>query len=259
MSSSTPLRDHFTLTYFSLRLGIALLGALLPAALLAAALFLEGGDLRGSMSAYYHSPMRDVFVGSLVAIGACLYLYKGFSEAENRALNAAGLLVVGVAYLPTSEEGGPRDLVSTLHGVFAVVFFLCIAYVCLFRAADTLSLIRDTARADRRRALYKGLGGAMIILPAFAVVLSLAFPDGGFADTTTFWVEALAVWVFAAYWVAKSNELRKTDAERLAAQGKLTETEAPSLPAGGRLVQTAVEDAEPVEVRTLAPGASPVG
>jgi hypothetical protein len=35
----------------------------------------------------------------------------------------------------------------TLHGTFAVLFFLCIAYVSVFRAADTLEGVRPEHRA----------------------------------------------------------------------------------------------------------------
>ena len=59
--------------------------------------------LAGSMSEYYWAaagdvvPARNVFVGGLFAVSACLWLYKGFSPRENVALNLAGLFAVGVA------------------------------------------------------------------------------------------------------------------------------------------------------------------
>jgi hypothetical protein len=65
------LQDHMLGTYHSLRLGIFFAGLALPFAL-----WLIGGwrgvGLQGSMSAYYWTPMRDVFVGVLVAVGFLL-------------------------------------------------------------------------------------------------------------------------------------------------------------------------------------------
>lgn len=236
-----PLQRHMAGTYFALRVGIAIIGAALPVVLWLGGLLGEGDPLRGSMSAYYHSGMRDVFVGALIAIGAFLYLYKGFSTAENVALNVAGIMAVGVALFPTADVGAPRGTVSTLHGVFAVVFFAAIAYVALTRATDTLSLIRDTDKAESLRRVYRTLGVLMIASPAIAVVLSFTLRPGAPWGSIVFFVEAAGVWVFAAYWLAKSLEVRETDAERLAVEGKLAQASSPGRAAGpGRLLRTAV-------------------
>ncbi len=62
--SSEKLRRHFESTYLSLRIGIAAIGAALPVALWVGALLLDGSSLQNSMSAYYYTGMRDVFVGA---------------------------------------------------------------------------------------------------------------------------------------------------------------------------------------------------
>src|SRR6185436_10938812 len=96
------LSDHMTQTYVNLRVGIGVTGAALPL------LLWIGGRLSGlpgllqTMSDYYYSGMRDIFVGALVFTGVGLYLYKGFSTKENWALNLAGFLAVGVAMFPTA-------------------------------------------------------------------------------------------------------------------------------------------------------------
>ena len=78
------LWKHFSDTYFSLRLGLAVLAFAFPFVLYGLGKFL-GLDLQPSMSAYFWAataeqcasfPMRTIFVGFLVAIGAGLYLYK---------------------------------------------------------------------------------------------------------------------------------------------------------------------------------------
>jgi hypothetical protein len=235
-----PLQRHMAGTYFALRVGIATIGAALPIVLWLGGLLGEGESLLGSMSAYYYSGMRDVFVGALIAIGVFLYLYKGFSPAENVALNVAGIMAVGVALFPTADTGGPRGTTATLHGVFATVFFVAIAYVALTRASDTLSLVRDTERAESLRRVYRTLGILMIASPVMAVVLSFVLSGGSPWRSIIFFVEAAGVWVFAAYWLAKSLELRETDAEGLAVEGKLAQA-APGRAAGpGRLVRTAI-------------------
>src|SRR5690349_17076820 len=72
------LRKHITGTYTWLRYGIVAIAFLLPWVLWGVGQVLFNQSLLGSMSAYYRSPMRDVFVGGLWSIGAFLILYKGY-------------------------------------------------------------------------------------------------------------------------------------------------------------------------------------
>jgi hypothetical protein len=220
-SSAPRLQDHMIGTYRSMRLGIAWIGIGLPLTLLIGGMWIDGGGLRGSMSAYYYSPsMRNIFVGALITIGVFLYLYKGFSTRENVALNAAGLFAVVVALLPTSPEVGPAASTAIYHRTMAVLFFLCIAYVAIACAGDTLSLIRDTNRASALQRQYRVLGALMIASPATVVAINLAGVDSATLHPT-FWIEASGVWVFSAYWFVKSNELSQTNADELAAEGRL--------------------------------------
>lgn len=233
------LQAHITRTYHNLRYGIGITGLALPVLLWIGGAVIDHKPLRSSMSAYYYTSMGDVFVGSLVAIGLFLYLYKGFSTVENWALNVAGALAVGIAMIPTAREESTvlaaKDHL-TLHTTLAVAFFLVIAFVCIVCADDTLSLIRDTKIAERLRTVYRLLGIGMIVSPLLAVVVTLVLHS----TSRTFFLEAFAIWLFGAYWLVKSRELQQTGAEQLALDGKLqaaprtVHKEAP-----GRLVQIA--------------------
>lgn len=253
-ADADDLQKHISGTYFSLRLGIGVLAVALPLALWLGGRFVDHEALRCSMSAYYYSPaMRDKFVGLLFAIGLFLYLYKGFSRQENWALNVAGALAIGIALVPTGADcEGAKG--TTLHDIFAILFFVAIGYVAVFRAADTLSLIRDTRKAGRLRALYRGLGILMVASPLVAVVLAQSLQPGSPKRSLVFFVETVAVLTFAAYWLVKSRELSATDAEKLALERKLKP--ASPLPAGvegapGDLVQIAADDATPPLDSTL--------
>lgn len=242
---ASTLQEHMIGTYLNLRVGIGIIGAALPAVLWLGGWLLDHEALRSSMSAYYYSPtMRDKFVGALVAIGVFLYLYKGFSTRENWALNLAGALAVGVALVPTSP---PQDALThsagaavTAHGIFGVLFFLCIAYVCVFRASDTLSLFKDPREARGFATAYRSLGLGMFVSPFVAVVLSFFLEPGAHARTFQFFAEALSVWIFATYWLLKSAELKATGAERVALEGKLQARSSPEVPGStpGLLVRT---------------------
>lgn len=231
------LQLHVTSTYASLRTGIGVIGIALPVALWLGGRIGDGEPLRSSISAYYYSPtMGDVFVGALVTVGVFLYLYKGFGQAEDWSLNLAGLFAVGVALVPTGPPDAP-DRAFTWHGAFAVSFFVCIAYVCIFRASDTLSLIRDTSKARALERVYRLLGAGMIAAPLGAFLLGRLIRGEGGPNIAIFLVEATGVWVFGTYWLIKSRELARTDAARLALEGKLRRVRATRPSQLGRLVQ----------------------
>jgi hypothetical protein len=202
------------------------------------------------MSAYYHTSWRDVFVGALCAVGVALYLYKGFSRAENLSLNAAGVLAVCVALIPT-RSGDEWALINYIHVVSAVLFFLCLAYVSLFSASDTLSLIRDTSRAERLQGLYRTLGIAMVASPAVALAVAWLFRSPTGNTSNVFFLEAFGAWAFGGYWLAKSCELKQTSADRAAAEGILRAiSDIPGKrPVPGKLVQIAPLDESVDELR----------
>ena len=59
------------------------------------------GCFQTSISAYYYTPVRAVFVGSLVALGVCLICLRGSTDIEDLLLNVAGMLAPLVAFVPT--------------------------------------------------------------------------------------------------------------------------------------------------------------
>jgi uncharacterized membrane protein len=239
------LSKHMLATYQTLRVVLFIIALLFPWVLwIGGAISQDHLELQGSMSAYYHANeasdrefaerqaarreqrerkdvqldsgrgvMRNWFVGGLFAISALLAVYKGFRPAEDLALNLAGVFAALVALLPMAwdEPGLP------LHGIFAIGFFLCIAYVCIFCASATLPLVKEGRRAVYRR-LYKLLGYAMVASPVSACILTWVL---GFRSSYLFFAEACGVYAFAAYWLVKTIEIRETNADRWAASGEL--------------------------------------
>lgn len=56
-----------------------------------------------SLSAYYYTPVRPVFVGALLIIGFAMIAMWGNTFIEDAALNLAGLLLMVVALVPTLD------------------------------------------------------------------------------------------------------------------------------------------------------------
>ena len=64
----------------------------------------ESGCYQGSISAYFYTPARPVFVAGMVAIGVMLIVLKGNTILEDVLLDVAGMLAPIVALVPTGFE-----------------------------------------------------------------------------------------------------------------------------------------------------------
>ncbi len=183
-----------------------------PVALALGGWFVADLAYQPSLSDYYYTRMGDVFVGMLIAIGASLTVYAGYSRQEDWVLNLAGVLAVAVALIPPFRELPPCQnclplLTSSFwHGAAALGFFAAIGWVCIFRARDTLELIPNKLVVRRYKQFYGLIGALMIAAPVGALILSAVLDAG----RMVFWAEAFAVWVFAAYWLTKTYELRRS-------------------------------------------------
>jgi hypothetical protein len=101
-SASSPSQDAIK-TYRYLRIGIVAVVVLLAASI--GYERLQVSCWQTSISAYYYTPVRAVFVGGLVAIGVSLIVIKGSTIAEDTFLNVAGMLAPVVAFVPTANPG----------------------------------------------------------------------------------------------------------------------------------------------------------
>src|SRR5215469_12628614 len=62
-----------------------------------------GNQLPDSLSGYYYSHMRNVFVGGMCAAGVFLLFYRGNDRLERRLTDAAGAFAIAIALFPTSH------------------------------------------------------------------------------------------------------------------------------------------------------------
>ena len=94
-----PPRDMTLLmTYRFLRIGLVL--AVVALAVSVVWEIGRTGCVRGSISAYFYSPVRTIFVGSLLAIGLALIVLQGEGDTEEFSLNLAGMFAPMVAIIP---------------------------------------------------------------------------------------------------------------------------------------------------------------
>ena len=104
MADDQPVPAVALRTYRFLRLTVIGVIALLAISIL---IEVERTDwcLKGSISAYFYSPVRSVFVGTLCAIGLVLIALWGKTAIEDSLFNLAGLLAPVVAFVPAKDDG----------------------------------------------------------------------------------------------------------------------------------------------------------
>lgn len=223
MNSDETVREHVLNTYTYLRLGMAGISIIFPLVLWWVGLIFDV-NFQASISSYYHTPMRDIFVGSLITIGSFLLFYQGITKKENFALNCAGILAVVVALTPTAFKKGVGQVkcetfttfpmrgiseatASYIHGTSATLFFIAIAYVCIFTSHGTLKYIVDPRRRKFYQKIYYFLGAGMIAFPIASVLLLHFLKE---TNSIAYFVELAAVWVFSAYWLVKTKEINES-------------------------------------------------
>jgi hypothetical protein len=209
------IRLLYLRSYLLMRTVIGLIGVALPLVLLLVdGLFLAGDMPRGSLSAYYHTGMRDIFVGSLCVVGVFLITYMAFHYNWDNVLSTvAGVAVLGVANFPTGGNSpltplqqrlGERN-VSTGHLVCAAIFILSLAVISfLFGRREGLRPDRNPEQQVRGRRLHYACGWAILGAVAYVLVTKWL---GQFDEHSLFYGETIAVLAFGASWLMKGLEL----------------------------------------------------
>lgn len=196
------------------RTAIGMLGAALPPALL---LWAFGAGVQSSISAYYYTPGRDWFVGTLWVIGVFLFFYQYQPRNPDLATSAysvirsgradaylgkfAGAAAVLVALLPTTPPAGLSQppIIGVAHGGAAFVTF---ASLSLF------PLLLFSQSSDKAR-VYKLCGWVMLTCIALIGVYQFS-PEplrGSLAPfRPVLLLEWVLVWVFAYSWFKKGRE-----------------------------------------------------
>jgi hypothetical protein len=227
-----------------LRKIVGWIGSLLPIVLILGGLLTVTASLPESMSGYYYTQMRDVFVGALCALGIFLVGYAGYDDLDRWVTNAAGLGAIGVAFLPTKPPvcaAGPRvcsafsvahlsttqQVVGDFHLCFAAVTFLALGVMALRFAKSettpggiaTVARIRHgvglakpsgdrlPARKRIRNVVYRICGITILSCVALAALSNVLPMPVSARLPLLFSFEALAVFAFGISWFVKGQTL----------------------------------------------------
>ena len=210
---------RYVRSYLVMRLLVGALGVALPFALvLVDGLAFDGDPFpRDSLSAYYYSGARELFVGTLSATGVFLFTYKVAERTLDNTLSiVAGIAVAFVAVFPTARPSDAvqltplqdllgETLVSAVHYVAAAVFIVSLGVISFFFG------VREGTRPPREgrrspsfwRLFHWGCAAAIGVALVWIAVTELV----GWPQRSLLYGEAAAAWAFGASWLAKGAEL----------------------------------------------------
>lgn len=217
-------QNELVISYLNLRKTIGILGILFPLVLGVGAFWMaDCQQLQQSISAYYHTGMRDVFVGIICAIALFLYTYKGYDIKDSIACKFAALCALGIAFFPTAiEKTGISQCTNfvempaymgKVHIACAALFFLTLAYISiwLFTESDQPKFAQSEQKR-KRTSVYKVCG--IIILTCISLialnwlVIEKIYP--AIAELKpVFWLETVALLAFGCSWVTKGQLILK--------------------------------------------------
>lgn len=192
-----------TYSYLALRKTIGWIGILLPFVLMLGSfvIFHENMTLF-TISLFYYSGMRDVFVGALCAIGLFMFFYRGYDRWDNRLGNLAGICALCTAWFPTAESG-PQDLCGKIHFTSAAILFTALAVFSLF--LFTRKDEDPTPGKIKRNRIYIICGlimlSCLIIILTYFIFFDIRYPESGLV----FWAETFALIAFGISWLTKGG------------------------------------------------------
>jgi hypothetical protein len=211
--------NSLVLSYLDLRKAVGVIGMALPFVLALGKIILTGPGIESSMSSYYYTIMRDVFVGSLCSIAVFLMSYRGYENIDSIAGKLAAAFAFGTALFPTSPDANAGILqtdIGRLHLFFAALFFLTLAFfaLVLFRKTDPSK--PPTTQKIKRNIVYTVCGFGILACILILVVLKF-FPNNStiFNLKPVFWLEALAIVFFGISWFVKGEAILKDNAGSL--------------------------------------------
>src|ERR1700740_374365 len=106
MNQQSSSESLLVLSYLELRKAVGIIGFALPFVLVFGRMLLQGPGIQSSISGYYYTDMRNVFVGSLCAIGVFLMSTRAYDRNDQLAGIMPCVFAVGVALFPTPPDAG---------------------------------------------------------------------------------------------------------------------------------------------------------
>ena len=227
-------KNQLIVSYMVLRRTVGWIGTLLPIVLLLGNALIFHASRPDSMSGYYYTGMRNIFVGSLCALGVFLVAYNGYDDVDRWITNVAGAGAIGVALFPTKPAvphlSAGQQAIGDIHVVCAAVTFIALGLMALRFATGgpvTPGLPGQPPPFARDNVVYR-ISGATILSCVLLAALSNLLPASVKAHWPLLFIfEALAVFAFGVSWFVKGRTIQAI----VARLPRFSATRLPELPA----------------------------
>ncbi len=213
MNQQSGPKDPLVLSYLGMRTAVGVIGCALPFVLAFGKMLLQGRGIEGSISYYYYTDMRGVFVGSLCAMGVFLGSTRGYDRRDEIAGRLACAFSIGVALFPTmpyTNVTSQEEVIGIVHLSCAGLLFLTLAYFCLALFTQSDPGKNPTAQKLQRNTVYRVCGYA--ILASILLIVVVVLPPVHalvWRLTPVFWLESTAVISFGVSWLTKGETILK--------------------------------------------------
>jgi hypothetical protein len=228
-AADDPWQARYLQGYLLLRIFIGVVALAMPVVLYLGSALLPGGSwsLRGALSDYYYSAMRDDFTCSLWVIGFFLFTYKAFERTlENLLTGVAGAMAILFAFFPTTpsstttpltplQQGLGEHAVDAVHFVSASTFGVLMAAICY--AFGSREALRPPAPGRHSPEFWRRFHhvcayvilGVAVLYGGFKIALHYGASFGGAIDDHALWfIEVVSFTTFAISWLCKGSELK---------------------------------------------------
>jgi hypothetical protein len=210
MNDESIDNERIVISYLVLRKAIGCLAMALPIILALGGMLLFQMGIQGSISDYYYTLMRGVFVGTMFSIGVFLFSYKGYEPKDDRYGDFACVFAVGLALLPTTpvDPSTVEKIIGGFHLGFAGAFFLTLAYFSIKLFTKTDETRPATNQKLKRNVVYKFCGYTILVALGLIGLLTLlpdTINDGLEHLDLVFWLEALMIFAFGVSWFTKGE------------------------------------------------------
>ena len=202
-------------------------------------------SVTSSISASYHTNVRDIFVGALFVIGALFLAYNGHQvdlkdenigrfwawlstfwkyakdfrklqrKYEERIVSfLGGSAAVIAAVFPTACDKCDPDLKSYIHGIAAAILFSGVVYFCLVGFLDRVRPAlykswKEGGKAKLRAWVYLICGWGIVVTMLVAVIAPFVLTQPVAKERAIiFWAETFALCLFGIAWLTASKFLR---------------------------------------------------
>ena len=175
--------------------------------------------MQPSISDYYYTNLRDIFSGTLAAVGLFMICYKGHGDSslwrnDQLLTNIAGLMAIGVALIPVAPEieaveiltliPYDTDWVGWLHYTFAALLFGSFALLSINVFTIGQNNVEDLPESRlNENNIYRICGIAIIIL----MLLIPVSEELELFEYSTLVLEALILFFFGTAWLIKGRAL----------------------------------------------------